>query len=85
MPHLLHLLTDPTDAAALDVITRQAADPALRLSVVLLDEATRLLSPLPGRVYRLDTGHGVAPPDSPHITHAALLDLIFDADAVVTW
>ena len=87
MPHVLHLVKDPTNRTALRVITQQASDPAVRLSVVLLQKAVDLREPVPGDVYRLDEGHGTPGNGSTHrvITHDALLDLIFTADTVVTW
>jgi hypothetical protein len=86
MRHVLHLIKDPVNRVALDVLTRQAADPELRLSVVLLHNATSLSDPLPGQVFRLD-GYETTDATSPYprITHAQLLDLIFLADTVVTW
>lgn len=86
MPHVLHLVKDPSDRLALDVIGQQATDPEVRLSVVLLQEAQGLEEPLPGDVYRLDEdrGRGHSASHRP-ITHAQLLDLIFSADSVVTW
>ncbi|HEV8309506.1 MAG TPA: hypothetical protein VGW35_17740 [Methylomirabilota bacterium] len=86
MPHVLHLIKDPANQTALDVVAQQAHDPGLTLSVVLLQKAARLAAPLPGQVFRLDdgeAGHGESP--YPAINHAGLLDLIFAADTVVTW
>ena len=87
MPHVLHLLKDPANAAALDVIRAQAADPQVRLSIVLMQDALGLAEPLPGEVYRLSDGHtGLPPaPGSRTIGAPELLDLIFAADSVVTW
>ena len=48
MPHVLHLVKDPTNAAALDVIRTQAVEPGMRLSVVLMHDAVRLTDELPG-------------------------------------
>ncbi len=86
MPHVLHLIKDPTNRAALDTLARQARDPSVSLSVVLLQDATRFTEPLPGKVFRLDEGreNGASSP-YPTITHSHLLDLIFAADTVVTW
>ena len=85
MPRLLHLLTDAANRTALDVLAAQARDPANRLEVVLLHEATALAAPLPGDVYRLveDGESGDSP--YPSIDHARLLELVFSADTVVTW
>jgi hypothetical protein len=85
VPRLLHLLTEPSNRTALDVLAAQARDPANRLAVVLLQEATALTAPLPGEVYRLiEDGEGGGSP-YPSIDHARLLELIFSADTVVTW
>jgi len=86
MRHVLHLIKDPVNRVAFDVLTRQAADPEVRLSVVLLHDAASLSDSLPGQVFRLDgspNGDAVSP--YPRITHGELLDLIFLADTVVTW
>ena len=87
MPHVLHLVKDPSNAAALDVIRAQAGEPGMRLSVVLMHEALGLTESLPGQVYRLREEHpGLpAPSGSDTIGPAELLDLIFTADSVVTW
>jgi hypothetical protein len=85
--HVLHLVKDAGNATALEVIRAQAADPSVRISVVLMHDAVRLAEPLPGRVYRLREEHPDLPapagPDA--IDSAELLDLIFAADSVVTW
>jgi hypothetical protein len=87
VPHVLHLVKDPGNATALEVIRTQAADPAVRLSIVLMHDALRLAEPLPGQVYRLRDGYpGLpAPSGSDAIGHAELLELIFAADSIVTW
>jgi len=87
MPHVLHLIKDPTNHAALDVIAQQANDPTVRLSVVLLQNAVHMRESLPGDVYRLDERKNARLDGCTHpsITHADLLDLIFSADTVVTW
>jgi hypothetical protein len=86
VPHILHLVKDPS-ATALDVIRAQAADPAVRLSVVLMQDAVDLAEPLPGHLYRLRDGDPAqpAPDGSTAIGPDTLLDLIFAADSVVTW
>jgi hypothetical protein len=88
VPHVLHLVKDPTNTAALDTIRAQAADPDIRLSVVLMHAARGLGAGLPGEVYRLADGHDapVAPaPGTRAIGPSELLDLIFTVDSVVTW
>jgi hypothetical protein len=86
MPHVLHLIKDPGNAVALEVLRAQAADPSTRLTVVLMHDAVRLAEPLPGQVYRLRDGHRDLPAtDASAIGPSELLDLIFAADSVVTW
>jgi hypothetical protein len=88
VPHVLHLVKDPANAAALDAIRAHAADPDIRLSVVLMQAALRLGEELPGEVYRLSDGHDAAfapAPGTRTIGPSELLDLIFAADSVVTW
>jgi hypothetical protein len=90
MRHVLHLIKDPADRTALEVVARQAHDPEVRLTVVLLHAATAL--ELPGiaaaQVFRLDGGaaDALGPAASyARIDHGRLLDLIFAADTIVTW
>lgn len=86
MPHVLHLLTHPPDPSALEVIRAQAADPDVRLSIVLAGGAGPIDEPLPGALYRLDPAHPDAPAKRRRTIGASeLLDLIFTADSVVTW
>ena len=86
MPQVLHLLKDASNTAALDVIRTQAADPAVRLAVVLMHEAVGLSEPLPGQVYRLRDDHPDLPAGAADVIGPAeLLDLIFAADSVVSW
>jgi hypothetical protein len=83
---VLHLIKDPANATALEVLRAQAADPGTRLTVVLMHDAVRLAEPLPGQVYRLGDGHGDPPATGARaIGPSELLDLIFAADSVVTW
>jgi hypothetical protein len=87
VPHVLHLVKDPGNAVALEVIRAQAADPDLRLSVVLLPDALAPPAALPGAVYRLALAEGAAAgAGAPRtIGPSELLDLVFAADSVVTW
>ena len=86
MPHVLHLVKDPGNATALEVIRTQAADPSVQLSVVLMHDAVRLAETLPGQIYRLrDHLDLPAQSGSDAISPAELLDLIFMADSIVTW
>jgi hypothetical protein len=83
VPRILHLVKDPGNATALEVIRAQASQPGVEISVVLMQDAVRLATPLPGQVYRLQDGH--ADLGAGMIGSAQLLDLIFAADSVVTW
>jgi hypothetical protein len=83
MPRVLHLVKDPANRLAFDVLAAQARDPAIALAVVLLQDAAALAEPLPGEVVRLGDGASGSP--YPAIDHGRLLDLIFAADTVVTW
>lgn len=85
MPHILHILKDPGNARAIEVIRAHGDQPDVTLSVVLAQEARRLGTSLPGRVYRLQDGHEDSPTGPDTIGPAQLLDLIFAADSVVTW
>jgi hypothetical protein len=82
VPHILHLVKDPANRTAFEILATQARDPANRLSVVLMQEAAALTDPLPGEVFRLGAANGSP---YPSIDHVRLLDLIFAADTVVTW
>ena len=55
----------------------------MQLSVVLMQDAVGLATPLPAQVYRLQDGHSDLGPGT--IGSAQLLDLVFAADSVVTW
>ena len=83
MPHILHIVKDPGNTTALEVIRSHATRPDVQLSVVLVQDAVQLASPLPGHVYRLRDCHSDLGPDA--IDSGQLLDLIFAADSVVTW
>jgi hypothetical protein len=83
VPHILHLVKDPGNTTALEVIRAQADQPDVQLSVVLMQGAVQLATPVPGRIYRLQDGHPDLGPGA--IGSAQLVDLIFAADSVVTW
>jgi hypothetical protein len=83
VPHVLHIVKDPGNTTALEVIRAQANQADVQLSVVLMQDAVRLATPLPGHVYRLQDGHSDL--EAGAIGSAQLLDLIFAADSVVTW
>ena len=85
MPHLVHLVRDSSDPTLLDVIARQAADPAVHVSVVLLPGAGPGAGSLTGDVYRLIEDGTTGSGDHRSLDHTQLLQLIFAADSVVSW
>jgi hypothetical protein len=85
MPHLVHLVRNSTDPTLLDVIARQAADPTVRVSVVLLPGAGPGVGSLTGDVYRLIEDGTAGSGDQRSLDHTRLLQLIFAADSVVSW
>ena len=85
MPHLVHLVRNSTDPTLLDVIARQAADPAVHVSVVLLPGAGSGAGSLTGDVYRLIEDGTAGSGDQRSLDHTQLLQLIFAADSVVSW
>ena len=97
MLHLVHLVRDSSDPTLLDVIARQAADPAVHVSVVLLPGAGSGAGSLTGDVYRLiedgttssgssgSAGSAGSSGDHRSLDHTQLLKLIFAADSVITW
>jgi len=76
MASFLHLLKADSGALAGPVIERNRREPGARVTVVLLDGAAP--PALPGDV----TVRRLAPGD---LDYSALLDLIFEADHVITW
>ena len=85
MPHLVHLVRNSTDPTLLDVIARQAADPTVRVSVVLLPGAGPGAGSLTGDVYRLIEDGTAGSGAHRSLDHTQLLQLIFAADSVVSW
>ena len=85
MTHLVHLVRNSTDPTLLDVIARQAADPTVRVSVVLLPGAGPGAGSLTGDVYRLIEDGTAESGDHRSLDHTQLLQLIFGADSVVSW
>jgi hypothetical protein len=76
MATFLHLLKGDSSSLATSVIEANRSEPGARLTVVLLDDTAAPAFPPDVTVRRL------APDD---LDHAGLLDLIFEADRVVTW
>jgi hypothetical protein len=85
VPRVLHLIKDPANQTPFTVLAEQARDPANTLTVVLLQQAAALREALPGQVFRLAEQDNGSHSPYPPIDHSRLLDLIFEADTVVTW
>ena len=76
MPRHLHLLRSDSTGFAGAAIEADAARPATEVTVVLLDDAPPPPLPAAARVLTLGAGG---------LDYAALLDLIFESDHVVSW
>jgi len=80
MPRVLHLLKADFSPAALAVIERQRSESGTEVVVVLMHGAPAPV--LPAGV----TSHRLAENGSEgSLTHSRLLDLIFQADSVISW
>ena len=80
MKRLLHLVVNPATEHALEAIALQAQGPHTRVTVVLGPAVPTPRLPEGVEAYRLEEPDGL-----PAIDHATLLELIFDADTVITW
>ena len=76
MPSHLHLLKADSGLLAAPVIESAARQPHTSVTVVLLDDTGAPALPPGVRVLRLGAGG---------LDHAALLDLIFESDHVISW
>lgn len=76
MPRHLHLLRSDSAGVAGPAIEAGAARPDTEITVVLLDDAPPPHLPAAARVLTLGAGG---------LDYAALLDLIFQSDHVVSW
>jgi len=85
MAHRLYLVHDPADPVPRGLIAAHAREAGTRVSVVLLPGGPEPGETLPGQVYRLVASADLPRATFPAIDHAGLLELIFEADSVVTW
>jgi hypothetical protein len=76
MPRHLHLLRSDSSGLAGPAIEADARRPGAEVTVVLLDDAPPPHLPGAARVLALGAGG---------LDYAALLDLIFESDHVVSW
>jgi hypothetical protein len=76
MARFLHLLKGDSAALARPVIEQNSREAGATVTVVLLDGAAAGRLPEGVTVHRLGSGD---------LNYSALLDLIFEADHVITW
>lgn len=76
MPTFLHILKDDSAAIAVPVIEAVCRQPGAEVTVVLLEGTAPPALPPGARIRRLADGD---------LDYAALLDLVFASDHVVTW
>lgn len=87
MGRILHILKEINQPEALAIIAKQAKQSSQELSILLIQEAVRLLPDLPVKVYVLEEDartRGVAS-SFETINYSRMLDLIFSSDSVVAW
>ena len=80
MRRVLHLLKGDSSSAALPVIERQSRESGAEVTVVLMHEAPAPALPAGVIVHRLAENGSEG-----SLTHSQLLDLIFQADSVISW
>lgn len=80
MPRILHLLKADSSPAALGVIERQSREPGTEVTVVLMHGAPAPVLPAGVTIRRLAENGSQG-----SLTHAQLLDLIFEADSAISW
>ena len=87
MRRILHILKDTDQPEALEIIDRQAGDPELELSILLIQEAVRLIPSLRTPVLVLEEdliARGLSSTLRP-IKYPQMLEMIFSADQVIAW
>ncbi|HET6369863.1 MAG TPA: hypothetical protein VFG95_01615 [Nitrospiria bacterium] len=86
MKKIVHVINKASDPYALDIIAGQAKEN--EVSVVLIQEGVRMEPDLPAvKVFALaeDAAERKVRPKVKTIGYEGFLDLILEADAVVTW
>jgi sulfur relay protein TusB/DsrH len=93
MDRILHILKEPDSALALDMIRQESQGPGEQVSVLLIQEAVAKPLNLDPKlkVYLLkedldERGIQLPPrPDYHLVNYSEMLDLIYEADKLVTW
>ena len=80
MPRVLHLLKADSSAAALPVIERQSRESGTLVTVVLIHGAPTPIVPPGVSIHRIAENGSEG-----SLTYSQLLDLIFQADSVISW
>ena len=88
MKRILHIVKDPDNEKAFELIRSQAkAGGQTEVRLVLIQEAVRLHPDFPAAVYVLEEDlreRGLSSP-YPKIDYSHLLDLIFNSESVINW
>jgi len=93
MPKILHILKEPYSPLALEMIKEEAKNPQQEVLILLIQEAVKKALPLNDSIkaYILKEDleeRGLTPPPNMKYTcinYQGMLDLIYQADKVVTW
>ncbi len=87
MKHTLHILKDAKSTEAQRLITEQAAGGIEGIEVLLIQEAVRLKPSFDVPIYVLEEDLKARDAVSPFqaVDYAKMLEMIFTADAVMTW
>lgn len=87
MSRILHILKELNSMDALNLIAQQGKGAPQETSVLLIQEAVRLKTDFPSKVYVLDEDaktRGVVSKFE-MINYSKMLDLILSSDSVITW
>ena len=79
----LHLLKDPVNPAALQILSTQASAQAAPLVVVLLSSANKPPVLPHCTLYRVQENNTLQ--GNNNISYARLVAMLFEADRVITW
>ncbi|MBI3812779.1 MAG: hypothetical protein HY283_11365 [Nitrospirae bacterium] len=87
MNRILHILKELNSTDALNLIAQQRKGAPRELSVLLIQEAVRLKTDFPSKVYVLDEDAKTRGVVSKFeiINYSKMLDLILSSDSVITW
>jgi sulfur relay protein TusB/DsrH len=93
MLKILHILKEPQTPIALEMIRQETQKPNQEIMILLIQEAVQKTFPINDslKIYILKEDleeRGPTPPTNTHyicINYQGMLDLIYQADKVVTW